>query len=162
MFEYEGYETLRYPRDQKINPLQLSLDIYARNKKNRIFTTVKTQDESGELVTWTAPSELDAACSALEANDESEQLPVEARLVLVAAQPDDKLHKYIERAQKRGLRIHVAAISEKDAYEITEIREDGFMQRMIKELQINSAVGDSTVSEKICHSMEERNERPLQ
>jgi predicted acylesterase/phospholipase RssA len=142
LFEYQGYETVPYPRDEKINPLQLSLDIYARNRKTQIFTSVRTPDGSPSRVTWTAPSKLNAACSALEDVDEGDAPPIEARLVLVGTLPDNKLQKYVEKARTKGLRIHVVAISEDETDAITRAQPgDPLFERAIEKLQIASSIG---------------------
>ena len=147
LFEHEGYETLLYPRDEKTNPLQLSLDIYARNNKTRIFTSVKTRDESLEPVTWIALSELDAACSALADNEEGGGTTVEARLVLVETKADDKLQKYVDKARERGRRIHVAGMSEDETRAITEDPGSLVVQHVIEKLQIASNTGPHPSSE---------------
>lgn len=115
LFEHDGYQTTRYPRDPRLNPLQLGLDLYAEKGAHRVFTSVRTRGETGGTVDWGAASELSAAISAVAAEEGEDAQDIEARLVLVATEADDKLEKFVRKSQKRGLRIEVVTLTEQEA-----------------------------------------------
>jgi predicted acylesterase/phospholipase RssA len=115
LFEHGGYETTRHPRDPRLNPLQLGLDLYAKKGAHRVFTSVRTRGETGGVVDWGAASELSAAISAITSEEGEDEQGIEARLVLVATEADDKLEKFVRKSQKRGLRIEVVTLTEQEA-----------------------------------------------
>jgi predicted acylesterase/phospholipase RssA len=117
LFEHRGYETTRYPREQKTNPLQLKLDLYARSHKSdghRIFAVVRTRSEAADLDGWGAVSELDAAALMLSETGEGVR-EVEGLLVLIDVQPDKKLKELVEKAQDRGVWIVVVSYTGAEA-----------------------------------------------
>jgi predicted acylesterase/phospholipase RssA len=60
LFEYKGYETTRYPRDERVNPLQLKLDLHARRGERQIIAVVRTPSDA-DCGVGGAVSDLDAA-----------------------------------------------------------------------------------------------------
>jgi predicted acylesterase/phospholipase RssA len=114
LFEHRGYETTRYPRDQKTNPLQLKLDLHARKGEHRIFTIVRTRSEAVDLMGPRAVSELDAAVLML--TEKGEGAPqVEGLLVLIDVAADKKLKELVEKAQDRGVWLVVVSYTEAEA-----------------------------------------------
>jgi hypothetical protein len=109
LFEHRGYRTTRYPRDQKINPLQLKLDLHAQNDGgHQIFTIVRTRNEATDSMALSAVSELDAALLMLfEKHQEGHES--EGLLVLIDVPVDKQLQELVEKAQYRG--VWIVAVS---------------------------------------------------
>jgi hypothetical protein len=145
LYEHGGYETTRYPRDQRLNPLQLGHDLYARKGAHRVFTSVRMRGESPGAVDWSVASELNAAISTLADGGETEGAPnVEARLVLVAAEADDKLDKFVQRVRKRGVRIEVVALSEQEVESCARAKSgDPVLGDALHKLRLESVPGSA-------------------
>jgi predicted acylesterase/phospholipase RssA len=81
LFECKGYETTRFPRDEKINPLQLKLDLHARRGDREILAVVRTPSDADRGLDGAA-SDLDAAVF-MASDAEAGATKVEGLIVLV-------------------------------------------------------------------------------
>lgn len=102
LFEANGYEVTRFPRDKEINPFQLNLDLFARKEDRRIFADIKMGPSA---VNWKDASGLKIAASLLRGQGEqarSEQQDVDAMLILIDVPLDESLKKFSE---KEGVKL---------------------------------------------------------
>lgn len=102
LFEANGYEVARFPRDKEINPFQLNLDLFARKDNRRIFADIKMGPDA---VDWKDASGLKLAASLLSSQGEqsvSHSEAVDTMLILIDVQPDQSLQKFSE---KEGVKV---------------------------------------------------------
>jgi len=95
LFEASGYEVSRFPRDRKLNPFQLNLDLYASKGNHQLFADVKTASDS---VDWKDASGLKMAASLLKKHQDvsAGEEQMNAMLFLIDVQANEGLQKYSE------------------------------------------------------------------
>ncbi len=102
LFEANGYEVSRFPRDKEINPFQLNLDLFASKGSHRIFADIKIGPST---VDWKDASGLKIAASLLSSQSEktkSEPQNVDTMLILIDVPLDESLRKF---SDKEGVKL---------------------------------------------------------
>lgn len=95
LFEANGYDVARFPRDRELNPFQLNLDLFASKGDHKLLADIKSGTDA---VDWRDASGLKMAASLLRNQDKlaSQQKPIDAMLILIDVKPDESLRQFSE------------------------------------------------------------------
>lgn len=109
LFETSGYQALRFPRTEELNPLNINLDFIARKNGRYLLAEVKTKAESTTPIDWQCAIELEVAMQALKAKTEKQRaqdadsdrssapsIETRALLILVDVAADPSLENFVE------------------------------------------------------------------
>jgi len=144
LLEANGYQITLAPRtgDEAIDPLLMSVDLFAYNEERALALQVKTRSQTQGPVDWTAASTLQNAAWTLD--DVSEKLgltsrEVEPLLVLIGAEPDDSLKAFSEKES-----VQIAEIPEGDVTQIVvAVNEDDLREMAGRYLGLTTSEGDA-------------------
>lgn len=104
LFEASGYEVARFPRDRKLNPFQLNLDLYASRGNHQLFADIKTGSDS---VDWKDASGLKMAASFLKKTEKvsSTEEQINAMLFLIDIPVNEGLQRYSEENRVKVIQM---------------------------------------------------------